>query len=262
MTEGKKMKKIVSFLLFVAVCTLSAEVLKVGATPVPHAQILKIIIPDLKKEGIDLNVVEFTDYVTPNLALANKSLDANFMQTVPYLNKMNQDRKLNLVPIAKIHIEPLGLYSKKIKSIDEFKNNASIGIPNDPSNGGRALILLHQSGLIVLKDPQNLYSTEFDIIKNPKNIKIRLLDAALLTKSLPDLDGAIINTNYALQANLSPKNALISEAGKSSPYANVLVVRKGDENKSAILKLKDALRSQKVKDFILKEYNGEVLPAF
>lgn len=255
------MKKIVGFLLLFVATHLFAEVLKVGATPIPHAQILKIIVPDLKKEGIDLKIVEFTDYVTPNLALENKSLDANFMQTVPYLNKMNQDRHLNLVPVANIHVEPLGLYSKKIKSIKEFKNNASIGIPNDPSNGGRALILLHQNALITLKDPKNLYSTEFDIVKNPKNIKIRPLDAALLTKSLPDLDGAVINTNYALQANLSPKNALINE-GENSPYANVLVVRKEDENKASTLKLKNALQSQKVKDFILKEYNGEVLPAF
>lgn len=255
------MKRVFCFLLLFVTTHLFAEVLRVGATPIPHAQILKIIIPDLKKEGIQLKVVEFTDYVTPNLALENKSLDANFMQTVPYLNKMNQDRHLNLVPVANIHVEPLGLYSQKVKSIKEFKTNASIGIPNDPSNGGRALILLHQNGLITLKDPKNLYSTEFDIVKNPKNIKIRPLDAALLTKSLPDLDGAVINTNYALQANLSPKNALINE-GENSPYANVLVVRKEDENKASTLKLKNALQSQKVKDFILKKYNGEVLPAF
>ncbi|PAF42782.1 MetQ/NlpA family ABC transporter substrate-binding protein [Helicobacter sp. 11S02596-1] len=254
------MKKII-FILLVSLSLAGAETLKVGATPVPHAQILKFIVPILKKEGIDLKVVEFTDYVTPNLALADKSLDANFMQHQPYLDKINKDRNLHLVSIAKIHVEPLGFYSKKFKSIDEIPNKANIAIPNDPSNAGRALILLHNHGLITLKDPTNLYATEFDIIKNPKNIKIRPLEAAMLTKALGDLDGAVINTNYALQAGLSPKNAIFSE-GKDSPYANVLVVRAGDENKKSILKLKEAFQSQKVKDFIIKTYQGEIVPAF
>ncbi|PAF46630.1 methionine ABC transporter substrate-binding protein [Helicobacter sp. 12S02634-8] len=254
------MKKLI-FVCLIALSAMYAEVLKVGATPIPHAQILKEIIPDLKKEGIDLQVVEFTDYVTPNLALADKSLDANFMQHQPYLDQINKDRHLHLVSIAKIHIEPLGFYSKKIKSIGALKNGATIAIPNDPSNGGRALILLDKQGLIKLKDPSNLYATEFDIIANPKKLKIKSLDAAMLAKSLDDLDGAIINTNYALQAGLKTKDALFSE-GKDSPYANILVVREGDANKPSILKLKKALQSQKVKDFILKTYQGEIIPAF
>ncbi|PAF54445.1 methionine ABC transporter substrate-binding protein [Helicobacter sp. 13S00482-2] len=259
------MKKIKLFIGFLALLTsfqlAFAEVLKVGATPVPHAQILNFIVPMLKKEGVDLKIIQFTDYVTPNLALADKSIDADFMQHEPYLKKMNQDRGLNLVAIAKIHVEPLGLYSKKIKSIDELKNGANIAIPNDPSNGGRALILLHNHGIITLKDPNNLYATEFDIIKNPKKIKIRPLEAAMLAKSLNDVDAAVINGNYALQANLKAKDAIFVE-GAESPYANVLVVRKGDENRPSIVKLKEALQSQEVRKFILDTYQGEIVPAF
>ncbi|PAF43880.1 MetQ/NlpA family ABC transporter substrate-binding protein [Helicobacter sp. 11S03491-1] len=256
------MKKMISFLLVIATFhILSAEVIKVGATPIPQAQILRFVIPALKKEGIDLKVIEFTDYVTPNLALADKSLDANFMQHKPYLDKINKDRNLHLIGIAKIHVEPLGFYSKKIRSINELKNGASIGIPNDPSNEGRALILLHDKGLITLKDPKNLYANEFDIIKNPKNLKIKPLDAAMLGKSLHDLDGAIINGNYALQAGLKTKDAIFTE-GIESPYANILVVREGDENRPAIIKLKNALQTKEVKKFILDTYQGEIIPAF
>ncbi|MDO7253190.1 MetQ/NlpA family ABC transporter substrate-binding protein [Helicobacter cappadocius] len=258
----KKFKLIISFLvLFSGFQVAFAEVLKVGATPIPHAQILNFIVPALKKEGIDLKVIEFTDYVTPNLALADKSLDANFMQHEPYLKKFDQDRGLNLIAIAKIHVEPLGFYSKKIKSIDELKDGATIAIPNDPSNGGRALILLHNHGLIKLKDPTNLYATEFDIIENPKKIKIRPLEAAMLSKSLNDVDGAVINGNYALQAGLKTKDAIFTE-GPESPYANVLVVRKGDENRPSIIKLKNALQSEEVRKFILDTYQGEIVPAF
>lgn len=257
----KKIKLFVALLAFFSLTISSAEVLKVGATPIPHAQILNFIAPILKKEGIDLKVVEFTDYVTPNLALADKSLDANFMQHEPYLKKFDRDRGLHLVAIAKIHVEPLGFYSKKIKSIDELKDGATITIPNDPSNGGRALILLHNHGLITLKDPTNLYSTEFDIIKNPKKLKIRPLDAAMLSKSLDDVDASVINGNYALQAGLKTKDAIFTE-GPESPYANVLVVREGDENKPSIIKLKNALQSEAVRKFILDTYQGEIVPAF
>lgn len=255
------MKKILLVLFVTLISFLGAKTLKVGASPIPHAQILKVVVPMLKKEGIDLKIIEFTDYVTPDLALADKSLDANFMQTGPYLDKMNQDRKLNLAAVANIHIEPLGFYSKKIKSISELKNGATIAIPNDPSNGGRALILLDHEGLIKLKDPKNLYSTEFDIIKNPKNIKIKSLEAAMLTKSLDDVDGAVINGNYALQAGLDIKQALFTE-GPDSPYVNVLAVRAEDKNNPDILKLKKALQSPEVKKFILETYKGEVIPAF
>ena len=161
-----------------------AEKLKVGATPVPQAEMLRFIAPDLQKAGIELEVVEFTDYILPNIALNEKSIDANFMQHKPFLDKISADRKLDLVSIAQIHIEPIGGYSKRIKDIKELKNGATILIPNDPTNGGRALILLHNNGLIKLKDPSNLSAKETDIIDNPKKLKIKALEAALLPKTL------------------------------------------------------------------------------
>ncbi|SQB98506.1 MetQ/NlpA family ABC transporter substrate-binding protein [Helicobacter fennelliae] len=255
------MKKILSLILFLFGFFANAQELKIGATPIPHAQILKSIIPTLQKEGIELKIVEFTDYVTPNLALANKDIDANFMQHKPFLDKINKDRKLNLISIAQIHIEPIGGYSTKIKSINALPNGATIAIPSDATNGGRALILLHNNGLITLKNPNNLNATEFDIIQNPKNLKIKPIEAALLTKTLQDVDLAIINGNYAMQIRLKTKDALILEDSRS-PYVNILAVRLGDENKAEIIKLKNALQSQEVKQFIQDTYKGEVIPAF
>lgn len=249
------------FLFFSMLNAADLKILKVGATPVPHAKILEIIAPDLKKEGINLKIVEFSDYVMPNLALADKSLDANFMQHLPYLEKINKDKNLNLVSIAKIHVEPIGLYSNKIKDIKELKDKAVIAIPSDPSNGARALILLHNNGIITLKDPSNLNATKYDIKSNPKKLEIKTIEAGLLTKSLPDVDAAVINGNFAMQAGLNAKDALLLEDARS-PYANILVVRKGDENRSDIQALKKALQSQKVKDFINQTYNGAVVPAF
>lgn len=235
--------------------------LKVGATPVPHAKMLEHIKPLLKKEGIYLKIVEFTDYVTPNLALNDGSLDANFMQHKPYLDKINKDRKLNLTSIANIHIEPIGAYSNKIKNINELKNGALILIPADPTNGARALIMLHNNNLITLKDVNNLAANEFDIVKNPKKLRIKPIEAALLPKTLNEGDLAIINGNYALQAGLNSKKALILEDSRS-PYANVLVVRKNDEKNENLIKLKNALQSKEIKDFLDSTYKGEVIPAF
>lgn len=237
------------------------EVLKVGATPNPHARILENIKDDLAKDGIDLQIVEFSDYVLPNLALDDGSIDANFYQHQPYLDKMVEDKHLKIQSIAKVHIEPLGFYSKKIKSIDELKDGAQIVIPNDPSNSGRALILLHNNGIIKLKDPNNLYSTELDIIENPKHIKLKQLEAAMLPKVFGDVDGAVINGNYALQAGLSAKDAIFLEDSRS-PYANVLVVRSSDVNDPKILKLKEKLLSPKTKKFIEEQYKGEIVSAF
>ena len=235
--------------------------LKVGATPVPHAQILRFITPTLKAQGVDLKIVDFTDYVMPNLALEEKNLDANFMQHKPFLDKISKDRNLHLKSIANVHIEPIGAYSKKIKNIKELKNGALILIPNDPTNGGRALILLHNNGLITLKDSSNLSSNEADIIKNPKKLKIKALEAAILPKALGDGDLAVINGNYAMQIGLTTKDALIVEDSRS-PYANILVVREGDENKEDIIKLKNALQSPELKTFLLENYKGEIIPAF
>lgn len=236
-------------------------VLKVGATPNPHARILENIKDDLYKEGIDLQIVEFSDYVLPNLSLDDGSIDANFHQHQPYLDKIIEDKKLDIVSIAKVHIEPLGVYSKKIKNLTDLRQNALIAIPNDPSNAGRALILLHNNGIITLKDASDLYATERDIVKNPKNIRIKPVEAALLPKILGDVDAAVINGNYALQAGLSMKDALALEDSRS-PYANVLVVKSKDVNNPNILKLKNALLSNKTKKFIKETYKDEILSVF
>ena len=197
--------------------------LRVGATPVPHAKILEIIKEDLQKEGIRLNIVEFSDYVTPNLSLNDGSLDANFFQHKPYLYDMNKERKLDLVAVADIHIEPMGFYSAKLHDITALAQGSTIAIPNDPTNGGRALILLHNKGLITLKDPSNLASTQADIIENPKGFKIISIEAALLPRIVKEYEGAVINSNFAIPAGFSSKDALIIE-DRSSPYVNVLVV--------------------------------------
>lgn len=239
----------------------SKVVLKVGATPVPHAEILEFIKPDLEKEGIDLQIVQFTDYVTPNSALNDGSLDANFHQHKPFLDSLINDRGYTLTPIANIHVEPIGLYSSKFKNIDELPNGAVIAIPNDPSNGGRALLLLEAEKLIKLADSTNLQATELDIVENPKELKIKPVEAALLPRTLGDVDAAVINGNYALQAGLSSADALILE-GAQSPYANILVVQSSKVDDENLQKLKNVLQSQKVKDFIQEKYKGEIVPAF
>lgn len=236
------------------------QVLKVGATPVPHAEILEFVKPDLEKEGIELRIVPFSDYVTPNASLNDGSLDANFFQHKPFLETTKNERGFRLEAVADVHIEPLGLYSRKFKNTD-FPEGVSIAIPNDPSNGGRALILLHNAGLIKLADPSNLTSTEFDIIENPKDIKIKPIEAAMLPRTLDDVDAAVINGNYALQAELKSSDALILE-GAESPYVNILVVQESHVNDEKIQKLISALQSQKLRDFIKQKYHGEIIPVF
>ena len=237
-------------------------VLKIGATPVPHAEILNYVKPLLEKENIDLQIVEFQDYVQPNTALADKELDANFFQHKPYLDNFIKERNLDLVSVANVHVEPLGLYSKTIKDISEIKEGSTIAIPNDATNGARALLLLQSNGLIKLKDGVGIEATEKDIAENPKNIKIQPAEAAQLPRVLEDVDGAVINTNYALPANLNPtKDALVIE-GKDSPYANIVVVRKGDENRAEIQKLVEILNSDEVKKFLEDKYDGAIVPAF
>ncbi len=240
----------------------SAVLLKVGASPTPHAEILAQIKPLLSKEGIDLQIIEFQDYVQPNLALAEGELNANFFQHVPYLTEFSRDHKLDLTYIAKVHIEPMGIYSKKIKSLKELGNKATVAIPNDPTNGGRALLLLQNAKLITLRKDAGLSATELDIVKNPKGLQVKPLEAAQLPRTLTDVDIAVINTNYALPANLIPaKDALLIE-NSNSPYANILAVRAKDKNNPTLKKLAKALTSKKVKDFILTQYRGSIVPVF
>ncbi|SHM15665.1 D-methionine transport system substrate-binding protein [Caldanaerovirga acetigignens] len=236
--------------------------IKVGASPVPHAEILEVVKPILEKEGINLEIVEFTDYVQPNLKLAEKELDANYFQHIPYLEEFSKEHNLDLTYIAKVHIEPMGAYSQKIKNLGELKEGATVAIPNDPTNAGRALLLLQTAGLIKLKPEEGIKATVGDIVENPKGLKITELEAATLPRVLPDVDLAVINTNYALEAGLVPtKDALIIEDA-NSPYVNVLVVRKGDESRPELKKLAEALNSPEVKKFIEEKYQGAVVPAF
>ena len=237
-------------------------VLKVGATPVPHAEILNEIKPLLAKDGIDLQIIEFTDYVKPNLSLNDKEIDANFFQHEPYLKKFAADRKLDLVNLVAVHIEPMGVYSKKLKDIKSVPDGAKVAIPNDPTNGGRALNILAKAGLIKLKDGVGISATVGDIVENPKNLKITEAEAAMLPRTLDDVDLAVINSNFAMEAKLNPtKDALFIEP-KDSPYANIVAVRKGDENLKEIQALKKALTSPEVKKFIEEKYKGAVIPAF
>ncbi|GAA4003886.1 MetQ/NlpA family ABC transporter substrate-binding protein [Comamonas faecalis] len=260
------LKKTLSALAIAALALSAhaADVLKVAATSVPHAEILNFVKPQLKAEGIDLQVKEFSDYVQPNMAVADKQLDANFFQHQPYLDSFNKDRKTDLVtvPNGKVHVEPFGAYSSKIKDIKDLKDGATIAIPNDPSNGGRALILLAKQGLIALKDPASLTPTPLDVVKNPHKLKFQELEAAMLPRALNDVDLALINTNYAIEAKLNPtKDALFIE-GADSPYTNIVVARRDNAQSADIAKLMQALHSPEVKQFILDKYKGAVVPAF
>jgi len=237
-------------------------VIKVGATPVPHAEILEVVKPILAKEGIQLEIVEFTDYIQPNLKLADGELDANYFQHIPYLENFSSEHNLALTYIAKVHIEPMGIYSEKVDLLEELQNGATIAIPNDPTNGGRALILLDKAGIIRLKDGVGITATINDIAENTKNLKIQELEAATLPRVLQDVDAAVINTNYALEAGFVPtKDALFIE-DSNSPYVNVLAVRKEDKDNPVLAKLAKALNSEEVKKFIEEKYNGAVVPAF
>jgi len=239
----------------------SRPVLSVGATPVPHAELLNLIKSDLAANGYTLKVVEFTDYVQPNVAVIAGDLDANFFQHIPYL-ETNAEWSSKLVSAFGVHVEPFGLYSAKHKSISALPNGATIAIPNDPSNGGRALLLLQSKGLITLKAGVGLTATPRDITANPKNFRFRELEAAQLPRSLQDVDAATINGNYALGAGLNPvKDSLIIE-GADSPYVNIVVVQKGKEKDPRIIALKNALLSKKVKDYIDSHYGGGVVSVF
>ena len=237
--------------------------LKVGATPVPHAEILEIVKPLLAQQNIDLQIVEFSDYVQPNLALNDKELDANFFQHEPYLdNFVSEHKDVKLKNAGGIHIEPMGIYSKKIKQLDALPDGASIAIPNDPTNGGRSLLLLEKAGLLKLKDGVGVKATVQDIASNPKNLKFQEVEAAQVPRTLDDVDAAVINTNFAMQVNLVPtKDALFME-DKTSPYVNIVAVREGDEKRPEIEALLKALKSKEVKDFIESKYKGAIVPAF
>ena len=237
--------------------------LKIGATPVPHAELLEQIKPDLKEQGINLEIVEFNDYVQPNIALNDKELDANFFQHEPYLNDfVKEHTDVKLKNAGGVHIEPMGIYSKKIKDLAEVAGGAKVSIPNDPTNGGRALLLLEKAGLLKLKEGANETATVQDIAENPKNLVIQEVEAAQLPRTLEDVDISIINTNFAMNADLNPMNDALFIEDKTSPYVNIIAVRDGDENREDIKKLLNALKTDKIKQFITDKYKGAIVPAF
>ncbi len=237
--------------------------LKIGATPVPHAELLEQIKPDLKEQGINLEIVEFNDYVQPNIALNDKELDANFFQHEPYLNDfVKEHTDVKIVNAGGVHIEPMGIYSKKIKDLSEIADGAIVSIPNDPTNGGRALLLLQKANLLKLKDGANETATVQDIAENPKNLVIQEVEAAQLPRTLEDVTISIINTNFAMNADLNPmKDALFIE-DSTSPYVNIVAVREGDQDRDEIKKLLATIKSDKIKKFIEEKYNGAIVPAF
>lgn len=256
------MKKLIAAFAAVAAFSAHAETLTVAATPVPHAEILEFVKPALAKEGVDLKVKVFTDYIQPNVQVAEKRLDANFFQHQPYLDEFNKAKGTSLVAVTGVHLEPLGAYSSKLKDLKELPSGANVVIPNDATNGGRALLLLAKAGVITLKDPTNILSTIKDIAQNPKDLKFRELEAATIPRVLTQVDLALINTNYALEAKLDPsKDALVIE-GNDSPYVNILVSRADNKDSDAMKKLAAALHSPEVKQFITEKYKGAVLPAF
>jgi D-methionine transport system substrate-binding protein len=256
------MKKLIAAFAAVAAFSAHAETLTVAATPVPHAEILEFVKPALAKEGVDLKVKVFTDYIQPNVQVAEKRLDANFFQHQPYLDEFNKAKGTSLVAVTGVHLEPLGAYSSKLKDLKDLPGGANVVIPNDATNGGRALLLLAKAGVITLKDPTNILSTIKDIAQNPKDLKFRELEAATIPRVLTQVDLALINTNYALEAKLDPsKDALVIE-GNDSPYVNILVSRADNKDSDAMKKLAAALHSPEVKQFITEKYKGAVLPAF
>ncbi|MGY4534111.1 D-methionine transport system substrate-binding protein [Pseudomonas sp. TE3786] len=256
------MKKLLAAVAAFAAISAHAETLTVAASAVPHAEILEFIKPTLAKEGVDLQVKVFTDYVQPNVQVSEKRLDANFFQHQPYLDEFNKSRGTQLVSIVGVHVEPFGAYSSKYKSLDELPQGATVVIPNDATNGGRALLLLDKAGLIKLKDQHNILATSKDIAENPKGLKFRELEAATLPRVLSQVDLALINTNYALEAKLDPKKDALVIEGSDSPYVNNLVARPDNKDSAAIQKLAKALTTPEVKKFIEDKYKGAIVPAF
>ena len=242
----------------------SAETVKlsVAASPTPHAEILKQCVDILKEQGIELVVNEYSDYVVPNTAVEDGDEDANYFQHVPYLDDFNAQRGTHLVSVAGVHIEPMGLYAGTSASLDAVPDGGKAAVPNDPTNEGRALLLLEAQGLIKLKDSTNLLSTPKDIVENPKNLEFVELEASQVPAALDEVDIAAINSNFALGAGLNPvEDALVIEAA-GSPYVNILVVKEGNENNEAVQALVKALQSDAVKDYINATFGGAVVPAF
>ena len=245
--------------------SLEGTTLKVGATPAPHAEILEVVVPILAEQGITLEIVQYNDYVQPNNAVEDGSLDANYFQHITYMNDFNEQYGTHLVSAAEVHYEPMALYAGKVTSLDELPDGALIGVPNDATNEARALLVLQQEGLITLDENAGITATINDIVDNPKNLEFSEMEAAQLPLRLADLDMAVINGNYAIDAGLSMADALAIESADgdaATAYVNVLAVKEGRESDPAIQALAEALCSQEVKDFIDENYAGAVVAVF
>lgn len=255
-------KLILALAALTAVSAAQADSLSVAATAVPHAEILEFVKPELANQGVTLDVKVFTDYVQPNVQVSEKRIDANFFQHQPYLDNFNTTRGTSLVTVAGIHVEPFGAYSSKHASLDALPERAQVAIPNDATNGGRALLLLQSAGLITLKPEAGITATPRDIAENPLQLRIREIEAATLPRVLNQVDLALINTNYALEAGLSPRDDALVIEGSESPYVNILVTHADETENPALNALIDVLKTDAVRDFILEKYEGAVVPAF
>lgn len=264
----KKLLLIVLALTFILTACGSKEApksdgttVKIGVSPVPHEEIAKIAKEALAKEGINLEIVVFDDYVKPNLAVNEGELDANFFQHVPYMETFNKENGTKLVSLGGVHVEPIAFYSEKVKSLDELEDGAEVLIPNDATNGARALFLLEKNGLISLKKDVEL-PTLLDIEKNPKNIKFTEVEAALIPSSYKEVAGAVINSNYAINAGLNPlKDGIVIE-DKESNYSNVIAVNEDKKDDEILKKVYKAFSSEEIKKFLEEKYQGSIVPAF
>ncbi len=241
---------------------LAAEEIKVGVSPGEHAEIMEEVARIAEPMGLDIDVIEFSDYVVPNQALADGDIQANSFQHVPYLEAQMKDRGFELSVVGNTITTPMGVYSDKITDIADLEEGATFGIPNDPTNGGRALLVLQQLGMIKVDEAAGLVPTVLDITENPKNLSFKELDAAQLPRSLADLDAALINTNYAIASGLSPKEDSIAMESVDNPYVNVIAVRKGDEEAAWVETLLKAYHSDEVKAFIDESYQGTVITSW
>jgi len=256
------MLRLIAAALALSAGMAAAEDIKVGVTPGEHAEIMEQVVPLAAAKGLNIDVIEFSDYVVPNVALADGDLDANSFQHVPFLENQIKDRGFDLVVVAKTITTPMGVYSSKLKSLDELPEGANVAIPNDPTNGGRALLVLADEGVIKVNPDAGLVPSVLDITENPKNLKFRELDAAQLPRALEDADAAVINTNFALAAGISPREDSIAMEKADSPYANVIAVRKGDEEKPWVKTLVEVYHSPEIKEYIETKYEGAVIPAW
>lgn len=262
------MAKFLKFFSLIFIITLiiscsSSDNFRVGTISGPETQLMEVAQKIAKeKYNLNIKIIEFTDYVQPNAALNDGSLDANMFQHQPYLEKQIQDKHYKLTAVGKTFVYPMGVYSAKIKSLNNLPQNALIAIPNDPSNEGRALLLLQKAGIIQLKPFTGLYATPVDIEKNPKQIKFKELDAAQIARSLPDVDAGVINTNYAIPAGYMPTRDAIFIEGSDSPYANIIVVRTDEMNDPRVQQLVNALQSEAVLQAAKDIFKGQAIPAW